>query len=186
VSAALPRACPPSLTLLAIAAIAGCAGQGVLERPPDGAYRVPGLAADPMPVASEEGVQRYALRLAGGRVDYAVDVSAKGGLVRVRTEVRNAGRDPVRYRLHALALQAGGAPLARRGLDESASAPPAPEERRSDAYREGARTVAPGERLMLERRFAPPAGDAGRLTLIDEVEAGGFTEPVRLDLLRAQ
>lgn len=180
------------LALLAL--LAGCATAGTaLDRPPAGAYRIPGRAADPLPFSADEGALIYALAPGHG-TEYGVDAMLTDGEVRIAVVIGNRGGAPLRYDLRRLAVTgAGGERLELAALREDPSRRPTPEERTRADHRAGVRQVLPGEKVTVTRRYRLPdaaAGDAARrlgaLALDDELLAGDAVVPVTLHLERAR
>jgi hypothetical protein len=177
--------------------LAGCAGHPgpAPSRPPAGHYRVPGLAPTPTPFSPEDGALGYQLEPGGAGVWYRVEVALEGGgELRVITLVENRGQAPARYDLRrAVVTDAAGVPLRQATLQEDSTRRPAPAQRRSPDYRDGVREVAPGEGLVVTRRYSPsseeltePGRLLGRLALEDELAVDDRSEPVSLQLEKAR
>lgn len=176
----------PGPLLLAAILAGGCAG---LAPSPNRFYRVSGMASTSTPFGAEEGAQSYLVQL-DGNVQYTIEVAMAAGDMRVRTTLRNGGRDPVLYDLQrAVVVAADGRSLRLIATDEDPSVrPPTGTEGAWEDHHLGVRTIAPGEREAITRRYTLADGLRGggdllllaRLSLEDVVRIGDREVPVRL------
>src|SRR5919201_1385612 len=98
-------------TRVAMLVVAGALGCARMTAPPDRAYRAIRGVLTPALLGSENGSGGYAFHLEEGVV-YTVEVTEAAGVVRIRTVIRNGGREPVRYDLaRAVVAAADGALL---------------------------------------------------------------------------
>ena len=126
----------------------GCAA---MARPPERHYRVSGLGATLTPNSS--GHATYVVHVDAG-IEYTVEAIVTSGVVRLRTVIRNGGREPVRYDLQRMVVAAAdGAPLRLAGTEEESSSRPTESERASGEYVRGARAIAPGQWDVVTRRY---------------------------------
>ena len=164
-----------------------CAG---LTGPRDRPYRASGVGSAPTLLGSDDGSTSYVVHLEEG-VEYSVQVAEAAGVVRLRTVIRNSGREPVRYEPErGILAAADGALLRGAGTEEQPSARPSDLERTSEDYLRGVRVIVPGELYAITRRYVLVDGLRhgrdllllARLSLGDEVRVGGRTVPVALRL----
>jgi hypothetical protein len=151
------------------------------------------MASTSTPFGAEEGAQSYLVQL-DGNVQYTIEVAMAAGDMRVRTTLRNGGRDPVLYDLQrAVVVAADGRSLRLIATDEDPSVrPPTGTEGAWEDHHLGVRTIAPGEREAITRRYTLADGLRGggdllllaRLSLEDVVRIGDREVPVRLRLER--
>jgi hypothetical protein len=176
-----------ALLCLAGALAPGCAG---LTQPPERPYRAFGVARTTALLGSEDGSRSYVVHLEE-RVEYNVQVAEAAGVVRLRTIIRNSGREPVRYELERAVLAAAdGALLRAAGGEEQPGSKPTDLERTSEDHIRGVRVIAPGELYAITRRYVLVDGLRhgrdllllARLSLGDEVRVGGRVVPVALRL----
>ncbi|HYD43469.1 MAG TPA: hypothetical protein VEB43_21750 [Anaeromyxobacter sp.] len=161
--------------LAALAALSGCGGtKSVLARPAAGAYRIPGLAPNPMPLSPEEGTHAYRVEVGSGVV-YEVQASVVRDEVRVVTVVQNVRGETIRYDLRRAALTAlEGKKLELVAVSDDASRRPSAGDRASEDYLRGLRLVLRGERTVVTRRYRLPS-------LIAAVQASRLLAALELD-----
>jgi hypothetical protein len=152
----------------------GCAG---VTAAPERAYRVATAAARPAVGGGEGGSTTYVVQLEGG-VEYGLDASETAGVVRLRIAIRNAGRELVRYDPARVILAAADGVTLRPVAGEEAY------------HRDGVRTVAPGQRIAIARRYSFMYGFRrerdllllARLLLEDVIQVGEREAQVKLRL----
>lgn len=168
-------ALPALAALAALTALPGCGGtKSVRARPAAGAYRIPGLAPNPMPLSPEEGTHAYRVEVGKGAV-YEVQASVVRDEVLVVTVVQNVRGETLRYDLRRAALTAlEGKRLELVAVSDDASRRPSAGDRASEDYLRGLRLVLRGERTVVTRRYRLP-------TLIASVQASRLLAALELD-----
>jgi hypothetical protein len=181
----------------------GCAGSKSALGGPGGAYRIPGLAPDPMAFGAQEGIQAFRIPLGGG-VEYLVHAELVGEQVRIVTVVQNGRTQALRYDLkRATIIAQDGRKLELAEINEDPTRQPSAADRATQDYQNGLRMVPRGERNVITRTYkiggpsislhldakAPVKATprvVAALQLDDELSAEGGVLPVKLRFEKVQ